>query len=108
MKKSMMPQMAAREKGVRLAQKMQVGPCISVGIQLEKTEVGPTSGPTWRLSHSNCKRASELASRTYFVPPEIVLWCQFPVHSIRLQCRGIRLSAAEAVVAKALKDVAAA
>jgi hypothetical protein len=30
------------EKGVRLAQKMQVGPCIPVGIQLEKAEVGPT------------------------------------------------------------------
>ena len=39
------------EKGVRLAQKMQVGPCVPVGIQLEKTEVGPTSGPSWRLSH---------------------------------------------------------
>jgi hypothetical protein len=42
---------AASERGVRLAQKMQVGPCISVGMQLEKAEVGPTSGPTWRLSH---------------------------------------------------------
>jgi hypothetical protein len=30
---------------------MRVGPCIPVGIQLEKVEVGPTSGPTWRLSH---------------------------------------------------------
>jgi hypothetical protein len=39
------------EQGVRLAQQMQVGPCIRVGIQLEKAEVGPTSGPTWRLSH---------------------------------------------------------
>ena len=39
------------EKGVRSAQKMQVGPCISVGIQLEKAEVGPASGPTWHLSH---------------------------------------------------------
>jgi hypothetical protein len=39
------------EKGVRLAQKMQVGPCIPVGNQLEKAEVGPTSGPTWRLSY---------------------------------------------------------
>jgi hypothetical protein len=39
------------EKGVRLAQKMQVGPCIPVGIQLFKAEVGPTSGPTRRLSH---------------------------------------------------------
>ena len=91
-----------------MAQQMQVGPCIPMGIQLEKTEVGPTSGPTWRLSHSSGKRASELVSRTYFVPPEIVLWCQFPVHGIKLQCRGIRLSAAEAVVAKASKDIAAA
>jgi hypothetical protein len=40
------------EKGVRLAQKMQVGPCILVGgIQLRKAEVGPTSGPTWHISH---------------------------------------------------------
>jgi hypothetical protein len=38
------------EKGVRLAQKMRVGPCIPAGIQLEKAGVGPTSGPTWRLS----------------------------------------------------------
>ena len=30
---------------------MQAGPCISVGVQLEKAEVDPTSGPTWRLSH---------------------------------------------------------
>jgi hypothetical protein len=33
-----------------LAQKMPVGPCIPAGIQLEKAELGPTSGPTWRLS----------------------------------------------------------
>jgi hypothetical protein len=39
------------ETGVRLAQKLRVGPCIPVGIQLEKTEAGPTSGPTWHLSH---------------------------------------------------------
>ena len=39
------------EKAVRLAQKMVGGPCITVGIQLQKAEVGPTSGPTWRLSH---------------------------------------------------------
>jgi hypothetical protein len=32
--------------------KMQVGPCIPVGMQLQKAEVGPTSGPTLRLSHS--------------------------------------------------------
>ena len=30
---------------------MRVGPYISVGIQTEKAEVGPTSGPTWRLSY---------------------------------------------------------
>jgi hypothetical protein len=30
---------------------MRVGPCIPVGIQLAKAEVGPTFGPTWRLSH---------------------------------------------------------
>jgi hypothetical protein len=45
------------KKDVRLAQKMQIGPCISVGTQLEKAEVGPTSGPTWRLSHSGSRRA---------------------------------------------------
>ena len=38
-------------KGVRSAQKMQVGPHIPVGIQLQKAEVGPASGPTWLLSH---------------------------------------------------------
>jgi hypothetical protein len=38
------------EKGVRLANKMQVGPRIPVGIQLQKADVGPISGPTWRLS----------------------------------------------------------
>jgi len=42
---------ASSEKGVRLAQKMQVGPCIPVGIQLQKVGVGPSFGPTWRLSH---------------------------------------------------------
>jgi hypothetical protein len=30
---------------------VQVGPRILVVIQLEKVEVAPTSGPTWRLSH---------------------------------------------------------
>ena len=29
---------------------MQVGPRILAGIQLEKAEVGTTSGPAWRLS----------------------------------------------------------
>ena len=41
---------APSEQGVRLAQKMPVGPCIPAGIQLEKAEVGPISGPTGRLS----------------------------------------------------------
>ena len=40
------------EKGLRLAQKMQVGPRYLVGVQLKKAEVGPNSGPTWRLSVS--------------------------------------------------------
>jgi hypothetical protein len=40
-----------REKGVRLAQQMEVGPCIPMGTQLGKAEVGPTSGPTGCLSH---------------------------------------------------------
>jgi hypothetical protein len=35
-----------------LAQKMQVGPCIPARIQRQKAEVGPTSGPTRRLSRS--------------------------------------------------------
>jgi hypothetical protein len=40
------------EKGVRLAQKVQVGPCkIPVEIQLQRAAVGPTSGPTRRLPH---------------------------------------------------------
>ena len=30
---------------------MQAGPCAPVVIQLQKAEVGPTSGPTWRLAH---------------------------------------------------------
>jgi hypothetical protein len=42
---------ACNEQAVRLAQKTQVGPCIPMGVQLEKAEVGPTSGPTWRLPH---------------------------------------------------------
>ena len=44
------------EKDVRLAQKTQAGPCIPVAIQLEKAEVGPTSGPTRRLSHFGRRR----------------------------------------------------
>ena len=31
---------------------MQVGPCIPVGVQLEKAEIGSTSGLTRRLSLS--------------------------------------------------------
>jgi hypothetical protein len=34
------------EKGVELAQNMQVGPRIPVGRQLQKTEFGPASAPT--------------------------------------------------------------
>jgi hypothetical protein len=48
---------------VRLAQKMQVGPYIPVGIQLSKAEVGPISGPTWRLSHSRSLQTPPPAPR---------------------------------------------
>jgi hypothetical protein len=34
-----------------LAQNMQVGPCTPAGMQILKVEVGPTPGPTRRLSH---------------------------------------------------------
>ena len=44
------------EKGGKLAQKMQVVPGIPVGIQLEKAEVDPSSGPTWRRSHFGVER----------------------------------------------------
>jgi hypothetical protein len=37
---------------------MQIGPCVPVGIQLEKAEVGPSSGRTWRLSHMMRKHAA--------------------------------------------------
>jgi hypothetical protein len=48
------------ENGVRLAQKMPVGPCIPVGAQRQKAGVGPTSGPTWRVSHLGQARAAVL------------------------------------------------
>jgi hypothetical protein len=38
------PPRACSEKSVRLAQKIQVGPCISAVTQLGRAEVGPTSG----------------------------------------------------------------
>jgi hypothetical protein len=41
-------QLGLSEKGVRLAHKMQVGPCIPVEIQLFRAEVGLASGPTRR------------------------------------------------------------
>ena len=44
------------EKGVRLAQTMQVRPRIPVGVWLENAEVGPKSGPTRRLSHRGRRR----------------------------------------------------
>jgi hypothetical protein len=54
--------LAQKMQVAKLAQKVQVGPCIPVGMQLEKAEVGPTSGQTWRLSHLDPRAgASELA-----------------------------------------------
>ena len=61
------------ENGVRLAQKMQVGPCISVGTQLLRAAVGPTSGPTWRLSHS-------VHTRRRWVDKGNLFWC----HDVKL------------------------
>ena len=47
--------MQTREKGVRLAHKMQVGPCIPVGntsnTAVTCKRLKPISGPTWCLSH---------------------------------------------------------
>jgi hypothetical protein len=58
------------EKGVRSAQKMKVGPCIPVGAQLQKAGVGPTSGPTRRLSHhGNCGLRPLRWRLTFLGPP---------------------------------------
>ena len=54
------PEPTFSEKVVRLAQKVQVGPCIPLGMQPQKAVVGPTSGPTWCLSHF---RGSPVAAR---------------------------------------------
>jgi hypothetical protein len=54
------PCAALSEKGVRLAQNMRICPSIPVVIQLEKAEVGPTSGPTWHLSHLVGRQLHEL------------------------------------------------
>ena len=62
---------AASENGVRLAQKMQVGPCIPVIIQLQKAEVGPTSGPTWRLSHLDFGLAARSARTQHRACPPL-------------------------------------
>ena len=45
------PEVLRVGKSVILAQKLQVFPRILVGMQPQKASVGPTSGPTWRLSH---------------------------------------------------------
>ena len=58
---------------------MRVGPCIPTGVQLQNAEGGPTSGPTWRLSHytdAQVRRAEEergglLEQVTYLVPHSI-------------------------------------
>jgi hypothetical protein len=41
---------------------MQAGPCIPVGVRLEKAEVRPTSGPTWCLSHLGAGRRARAAA----------------------------------------------
>ena len=57
-------QSSLSEKGVRLAQRMQVGTCVPVGMQLQKAEVGQTSGPTWSLSH-----LAKMAAEVMFMRP---------------------------------------
>ena len=42
---------------------MQAGPRIPVGVQLETAEVGPTAGPTWRLSHLRLHAPAFVAER---------------------------------------------
>jgi hypothetical protein len=50
------------EKGVRLVQRLQVGPCIPVGMELYRAEVGPTFGPNL-ASFSLGQRAGRDLSR---------------------------------------------
>ena len=57
------------ERGVRLAQKTHVGPCAPVGIQRSKAEVGPASGPTWRLSYSGGRSSGGEATPANPPPP---------------------------------------
>jgi hypothetical protein len=52
---------------------MQVGPCIPMGIQLQKAEVGPTSGPTWRLFHPRSPPAAPRCG-----PPASAASCRPP------------------------------
>jgi hypothetical protein len=48
--------------------KMTVGPCIPVGMQLKKAAVGPTSGPTWRLSHYLLMAVYSMSSPVWHQP----------------------------------------
>jgi hypothetical protein len=54
--------MPGRTKVVRLAQTVQVGPCIPVGRQLQKAGAGLTSGPTRRLSYLGFRRFASVDS----------------------------------------------
>jgi hypothetical protein len=76
------------ERGVRLAQKMRVGPRIPVGIPLETADAGPTSRPTWRLSHLHRHRASAqaLAVVGVVLHPD-VRWLVMRIPRIRSHCR---------------------
>ena len=46
---------------------MAIGPCIPAGTQLQQAEVGPASGPTYRLAHL------QLLHRCHALPPHILL-----------------------------------
>jgi hypothetical protein len=63
------------EKCVRLAQKKQVGPCIPVGTQLQKAEVGPTSFSLGRLLH--LRHGAVVVAHVYVDPPDLGVSVQF-------------------------------
>jgi hypothetical protein len=61
--------MPATRKVLGFAQKMEVGPRIPVGIQLETPEVGPTPGPTKLATASPAARAARPVRSARRSPP---------------------------------------
>ena len=56
------------KKGVRSAQRTQVGPRVPVGIQLPKAGVGPTSGPTWHRSRLRDRGEAAVVAAAMLLP----------------------------------------